>query len=451
MGIFKAYDIRGKVPGDLDADIAYRIGRAAVAVLGAKSFVIGRDMRLTGEEIAGALMRGITDAGADATDMGLATTPLNYFAIGHGEFGAGAMVTASHNPAEWNGFKFSRAGSAPVSYDTGYGEIEKLVRGELPPKAETPGQRTSADFYPDYKEHILSFARGPGVTIGPLKVDIDAGNGMAGKFLPGILEELPCELTPLYFELDGTFPNHEANPLKAENMVDLQKKVVEVGADVGIAYDGDADRCMFVDEKGERISSDLITALLAHEILPREPGATVIYDLRSSRVVPEEIEKAGGKPFESRVGHSFMKQILRDRNCPFGGELSGHYYFRDHYYSDCADLAMIYVLRVLSKDSRKMSELMGPLKRYHATGEVNFELTGNKQKDAKLRELEQVFASGPGSGEASHLDGLTVRYADWWFNVRPSNTEPVLRLNLEADTAELRDRKRLEVEAVLKA
>ena len=438
MGIFKAYDIRGKVPGDLNADIAYRIGRAAPGGLGAKSFAIGRDMRTTGEELADALMRGIMDAGADAVDMGLATTPMNYFAIGHGGYGAGAMVTASHNPAEWNGFKFSREGAAPVSYDSGYGEIERMVTGELPPLADAPGKREHLDIFPEYRKHILSFAE----DIKPLKVAIDTGNGMAGKFLPSIFEGLPCDLTPLYFELDGTFPNHEANPLKAENVVDLQRKVLEVGADVGMAYDGDADRCMFIDEKGVRVSSDLITALLAQEILPGEPGATVIYDLRSSRAVPEEIEKAGGRPYETRVGHSFMKKILRDEDCPFGGELSGHYYFRDHYYSDCADLAMVYVLRLLSKTGRKMSELIAPLKRYYVTGEVNFEVP---DKDAKTRELEKMFADG----EQSHLDGLTVRYEKWWFNVRPSNTEPVLRLNLEADTPELRDEKRVEVEAVL--
>jgi len=372
--------------------------------------------------------------------MGLCTTPMNYFAIGKGGYGGGVMVTASHNPADWGGMKFSRAEAAPVSYDTGYAEIEKMVYGELPAKAATPGAIRKVDHWPEYRKHLLSFAKG----IGPLKVAIDAGNGMAGTFMPELFAELPCELIAMYFELDGTFPNHEANPLKDENIADLQKKVREAGADIGVAFDGDADRCMFVDEKGQRVSSDLVTALLAQELLPAEPGAAVIYDLRSSMVVPEEIAKAGGVPVESRVGHSFMKRMLREHGAPFGGELSGHYYFRDQYCSDSAELAMLFVLRLLSRAGRKMSELVEPLKRYYATGEVNFEV---EDKDAMIVRLEEAFPDG----EHAHLDGLTVRYDGWWFNVRKSNTEPALRLNLEARTPELRAEGRARVEAVLRS
>jgi len=442
LGIFKAYDIRGIVPRDLDAETAYRIGRAIPVVLDAKSIVVGRDMRTSGPEFVESLLRGISEAGADAVDMGLCTTPMNYFAIGFGGYDGGVMVTASHNPAAYNGFKVSRSGAAPVSYETGIGEIERLVlgfeRGALPPKSDRPGEVRRVDHWPDCKKHFLRFAEG----IGPLKVVVDTGNGMAGKFLPEIFEALPCELVPLYFEPDGTFPNHEANPLKRENMLDLMAKVKEVGADIGVAFDGDGDRCMFVDERGEIVSSDLITAIIAPEVLAGEPGATIIYDLRSSRVVPEEIEKAGGVALETRVGHSFMKAVMRERDCPFGGELSGHYYFREHYYADCADLAMLFMLRLLSKSGGKMSELIAPLRRYHATGEVNFEVA---DKDAKIEELARAFSDG----EQSRLDGLTVRFAGWWFNVRKSNTEPVLRLNLEANTAEVRDEARARVEKVL--
>jgi phosphomannomutase len=440
MGIFKAYDIRGIVPEDLSAEVTYKIGRAAPRVLDGASFIVGRDMRTTSPEIQEALLRGISDAGADAVDMGLCTTPMNYFAIGHGSYGGGAMVTASHNPARWCGMKFSRAEAAPVSYDTGYSEIERMVTsGGLPPKAASPGGRSAVDVWPDYLAHLLKFAEG----IGPLKVAFDSGNGMTGRFVPLLFERLPCDWHGMYLELDGTFPNHEPNPLKPENVVDLQRKVVEIGADVGIAYDGDGDRAMFVDEKGARVSSDLLTALIAREVLEQEPGAAIIYDLRSSRVVPEEIERAGGRPVETRVGHSFMKRILRENGAPFGGELSGHYYFRDQYYSDTGELATVFVLRLLSRSGKRMSELIEPLKRYFATGEINFEVA---DKDAKIEEIARLFADG---GQ-SRLDGITVRYEDWWFNVRKSNTEPILRLNLEADTPELRDKGRARVEEVIR-
>jgi phosphomannomutase len=440
MGIFKAYDIRGIVPDDLNVELAYRIGRAAPAVLEAQSIVVGRDMRVSSPDLAEALMRGIVDSGCDAVDMGMCSTSLNYFATGFGGYDGGIMVTASHNPKEYNGFKFSRKGAAPVSYETGYADVERFVAGDVPPPAEKPGRITTVDHWPDYKKRLLELAEG----LSPLTVVVDAGNGMAGKFMPDLFADLPCELHPLYFELDGTFPNHEANPLKKENIVDLQRKVRELGADIGVAFDGDADRCMFVDEKGDAVSSDLVTALIALEVLPAEPGAAIIYDLRSSRVVPEEIEKAGGIPIETRVGHSFMKAIMRENGAPVGGELSGHYYFRDQYYSDSAETAMLFILRLMSRSKKAMSELVQPLKRYFPTGEINFTV---EDKVATIRQLKDAFSDG----EQSRLDGLTVRYDTWWFNVRTSNTEPVLRLNLEANTAEIRDRERQRVEAVLKA
>lgn len=439
MSIFKAYDVRGIVPGELNTDVAYKIGRLVPSVLAAERVVVGRDMRLSSPEVAAALIRGVSDSGAEAADMGLSTTPMNYFAVGSLSYGAGAMVTASHNPPEWNGFKFSRSGAAPVSYDTGLGEIEKrYLAGKLPPK-RSPGAVKQIDVWPDYKAHLLGFAEG----MKPLRVVVDTGNGMSGAFIPDLFESLPCEFHGLYLELDGSFPNHEPNPLKAKNLRDLQAAVKRERADVGVAFDGDGDRCVFVDERAEIISGDLVTALLAREMIAREPGAAVVYDLRSSRVVPEEIKAAGGVPVECRVGHSFIKAVMREHRAPFGGELSGHFYFRDQFYADSGELAMVSVLRLLSGSGKKMSELIGPLRRYHATGEINFEV---EDKDAKIAELARAFADG----EQSRLDGLAVRYKDWWFNVRKSNTEPVLRLNLEAETPRRRDEGRRRVEALIK-
>ena len=440
MGIFKAYDVRGIVPRDLNAELARKIGRAAVQVLEADSVVVGRDMRISSDEIAQAFMEGVREAGADAIDTGQSTTPMNYFAVGRWGYGAAAMVTASHNPPEWNGFKFSRAEARPVSADTGLVEMERLVSsGDLPPPAEKAGKSVEKEIVGDYTDHLLSFAAG----IEPMKVAVDTGNGMSGKFLPLLFERLPCELHGLYLEPDGTFPNHEPNPLKLENMRDLQGFVKEINADIGVAFDGDGDRVARVDERGEIVPCDLLTALLAPEFLRAEPGAHIIYDLRSSLVVPEEVKKAGGVPVEYRVGHSFMKGVLRERDAPMGGELSGHYYFRDTYYSDSGDLAMLTVLRVLSREKVPLSELIRPLRRYHATGEINFAV---EDKDAKIEELSEAFKDA----EVYFLDGVTVRYDDWWCNVRKSNTEPLLRLNLEAKTEKLMDEARRRVEEIIR-
>ena len=440
MGIFKAYDVRGIVPKDLNAELARKIGRAAVKVLEADSVVVGRDMRISSDEIAKAFMEGVRESGADSIDTGQSTTPMNYFAVGRYGYGAAAMVTASHNPPEWNGFKFSRAEARPVSADTGLGEMERLVSSnELPPPARRAGRSVAKDIVGDYMDHLLSFAG----EVAPMKVAIDTGNGMAGRFLPVLFERLPCELCGLYLEPDGTFPNHEPNPLKLENMRDLQRFVKEINADIGMAFDGDGDRVALVDERGGIVPCDLITALLAREFLREEPGAHIIYDLRSSLVVPEEVKKAGGVPVEYRVGHSFMKGVMRERDAPMGGELSGHYYFRDTYYSDSGDLAMLTILRVLSREKVPLSELIRPLRRYHATGEINFEV---EDKDAKIKELSEAFRDA----EVYFLDGVTVRYNDWWCNVRKSNTEPLLRLNLEAKTEKLRDEARRRVEEIIR-
>ena len=432
MGIFKAYDIRGIYvaratrPDELDEELARKIGRATAQFLRAERMVISRDMRLSSPSLLEAATHGITEAGCDAVDIGLSSTPANYFAIAACGFDGGLQVTASHNPKEYNGFKVSGHEARPISEETGLPEIEKIViEGKFKPPAKK-GSVDKKDIRQDYKSHVLRFAE----ETTPLKIVIDAANGMGGLEIPLIFDQLPCEIIPLYFELDGTFPNHEANPLKYENLQDLQAKVREVGADFGVALDGDCDRCAYVDERGEIISSDLITALIAREVLAKEPGAKIIYDVRSSWAVKEEIERAGGIPEKGRVGHSFMKAALREKSAAFAGELSGHYYFRDNFYCDSASIGLIKVLNLLSKIKKPVSEIIAPLNRYFATGEINFEV---ENKAAMIEEVARRFSDG----KQDFLDGITVEYEDWWFNVRESHTEALLRLNLEGKTQEL--------------
>jgi len=428
VSIFKAYDVRGVYPDEINEEHARKIANAFAGYVGNGPIVVGRDMRVSSPSISAAAIEGITAAGLDVIDIGMCTTPMSYFAIGHLEAAGGMMTTASHNPAKYNGFKISREKAIPLSYETGIGELQKIVeRGDYH-EADEKGSVTTKEIAPAYIDHVLASAG----EIKPLKIVIDAGNGITGAFLPMLLEKLPCDATAMFFEPDGTFPNHEANPLKPENVLDLQAKVKEIGADLGIAMDGDGDRCAFVDENGQTVSSDIVTALIAGEVLAHNPGAGILYDLRSSRAVPEEISANGGRPVRSRVGHAYMKTIMRDQDIPFGGELSGHYYFKENYYADSGFIAMVNVLTLLSESGKPFSEMIEPLKRYYATGEVNFTVG---DKDAKIAELAEKFADA----EIDYLDGITVSYEKWWFNVRKSNTEPVLRLNLEAETAELRD------------
>jgi phosphomannomutase len=439
MGIFKAYDVRGLVPEDFNIDTAYRIGNAFARFLKTETIVVGRDMRLTSPEIAGAARRGITDAGTDVVDIGLCSTPALYFADGKGGYGGALMVTASHNPAGYNGLKFCREDAIPLSYETGIEEIEETFRrGEIF-RAPRTGRETRRDFAGEYLDHVLSFSQ----YIRPLTVAVDGGNGMAGRYIPALFERLPCRLVPLYLELDGSFPNHEADPLKEENLSDLRRLVVESSADFGAAFDGDGDRAAFVDETGRIISNDLTTALIARETLERRPGSTVIYDLRSSLVVPEEIEKAGGRALESRVGHSYIKALMREENAVFAGELSGHYYFRANFFADNAEIALVKMLNLISSRAEPLSKIVEPLRRYSATGEVNFPVD---DPDGKIEALAEEFADG----EVYFLDGVSVRWPDRWFNVRKSNTEPLLRLNLEAPTAAERDELRKKVERVIR-
>ena len=437
-GIFKAYDIRGIYPDQLNEETAFRVGYHFRELLDDEDLALGpvvvvsRDMRSHSVPMAKALKDGLRASGVAVIDIGVADTPQNYFAIGHLGSSGGIQVTASHNPAAYNGFKMSRRDAIPVSYETGIEDLEKLVEAsdvalDLAPQA---GEEVRSVF-PEYTAHVLAE-----VTIAEprLKLAADAANGMATIYLP-ILEQLNVELVPLYFELDGTFPNHEANPLKPENLVDVERAVSEHGCDLGVAFDGDADRAILINEKGKFISADKMTGLLAPRFLKDEPGASIVYDLRSSWATKEAIQEAGGVPVRERVGHSFMKATMREVGSPFGGELAGHFYFRRNFTADSSIMTVIEVLNHLRETGQTLSELIAPLERYHATGEVNFHVD---DKEGMIRRLAEDFAEG----EVDYLDGVTVQFEDWWFNVRPSNTEPLLRLVLEARTREMMEEKK---------
>ncbi|MEM1206040.1 MAG: phosphomannomutase/phosphoglucomutase [Acidobacteriota bacterium] len=428
-GIFKAYDVRGLYPSQINEDMARKVGLAFRHVLDEDDFargntvVVSRDMRSHSTPLAEALIEGLRDAGLDVHDIGLATTPMNYFAVGHLGTAGGVQVTASHNPAEYNGLKFSKHGARPVSGDHGIPLLEQRVTAGDLPKAERRGEHRTGEIMDAYTDFLLSRVERP-AGAPTLKVVVDAANGMGTIYQP-ILEKLGIELIPLYFELDGTFPNHEANPLKVENLEALAATVREHGADLGVAFDGDADRSAFVDENGEPVGNDLSTALIGGDILSHHPGTAIVYDLRSSRAVAEYIQEHGGVPIRERVGHSFIKATLRKHDGAFGGELAGHYYFRDTYTADNALLAVIEILNLLWKTGKPFSELVAPLLRYAKSQETNFQV---EDKEGKI----QLLAERYGDGEVDYLDGITVQYDDWWFNVRPSNTEPYLRLVAEA-------------------
>ena len=430
--IFKAYDIRGTVPDQLDADLAYAIGRAVARFLAADSLVVGRDARSHSPELGDALIRGIVEEGVEVVDIGLVSTPMVYFAVSEFATGGGVMVTASHNPAQYNGFKICRENAIPVGEASGLRDIEALVASiaeEAPEEApnEKRGGVREADVSAGYARHVLGV--GEQAPRARLKVAIDCGNGMASVGLLPVLERLDLSVERLYFEPDGTFPNHDPDPLGVENLADLSDAVRRTGADFGVAFDGDGDRAVFVDETGRPISSDLVTGVLARRQLERNPGGLVLYDLRSSRAVAEEVERAGGVSEMCRVGHSFVKAHMRESGAIFAGELSGHFYFRfsPTLIADDGVAAFVAMLDLLAVEGLPMSELLNPLRRYAASGEIN-----TRVPDVQ-RVLSQVEAQHAGAKLISHLDGLLVRYDDWWFNLRPSNTEPVLRLNLEAD------------------
>jgi phosphomannomutase len=426
--VFKAYDVRGTVPEQIDDDLARKVGNSFVAVTGATSVVVGHDMRASSPGMSRAFAEGAAEAGADVTLIGLASTDQLYFASGRLEC-PGAMFTASHNPAKYNGIKMCRAFASPVGRETGLVEIRDRVAGRSVLTAARPGSIAEQDVLDDYASYLLALAPVRGRR---LKVVVDAGNGMAGLTAPAVLGQVDAEVVALYFELDGTFPNHEANPIEPANLVDLQARVRETHADIGLAFDGDADRCFLVDERGELVGPSVLTALIAARELAKDPGATIIHNLITSRGVPEIVRELGGHPVRTRVGHSYVKAQMAETGAVFGGEHSGHFYFRDFWRADSGMLAALHALAALAETDHPLSEVLRPYSRHVASGEINSQVD---DQQGVLDELERTWAGRDGV-DVDHLDGLTVNHADWWFNVRASNTEPLLRLNAEgADSA----------------
>ncbi|HEY7362234.1 MAG TPA: phosphomannomutase/phosphoglucomutase [Streptosporangiaceae bacterium] len=423
--IFKAYDIRGIVPDELDEEVAEAVGAAFVRLTGASCLVTAHDMRTSSPSLAEAFGRGASAQGADVVAAGLGSTDLLYYASGSLDV-PGAMITASHNPSKYNGIKLCRAGARPVGADSGLTELREAAARGVPAHRGRRGTVTPRDMLPGYAGHLRSLVQLSGIR--PLTVAVDAGNGMAGHTVPRVFEGLPIRLVPLYFELDGTFPNHEANPIEPANLRDLQRAVIESGADLGLAFDGDADRCFVVDERAEIVSPSALTALIASRELAREPGAVIIHNLITSRAVPEIITEHGGQPVRTRVGHSFIKARMAETGAVFGGEHSGHFYFRDFWFADSGMLAALHVLAALGSQAAPLSRLLGSYRRYVATGEINSEVG---DIGAATQAVRRAFAARPGV-TLDDLDGLTVSGGEWWFNLRPSNTEPLLRLNAEA-------------------
>ncbi len=440
--LFKSYDVRGIYPAEFSDEVAYGIGRCFVSLVGGNRIVVGRDMRPSGERLFEAFARGATEAGAEVTDIGMVSTDALYFAVGKYGFDGGVMITASHNPAQYNGMKFTRKAAEAISLETGLAQIrDRLLAGDLPPAAATPGRITERSILDDFAEHCLSFI--DRTKIKPFKIAIDAGNGMAGETVPHVFKHLPCEVIPLYFELDGTFPNHPASPIEPENMVDLQAAVRKHGCDLGVAFDGDADRMFIVDEKGELIDGSTVTALVALNTLKKEPGAKILYNLICSRSVPELVEKAGGVPIRSKVGHSIIKKMMREEDIVFGGEHSGHFYFKKNWYADSGMIALMQCLEVFSEAHEPVSAVIAPIDTRFRSGEINSEV---KDVPAKLAALEAHYADA----QIDKLDGITIAYPDWWMNVRPSNTEPLLRLNVEGDSKAVMERRRDEALALIR-
>jgi phosphomannomutase len=443
--VFKAYDVRGIHPTELDEEGAYAIGRAYVEHFEPRRIAVGRDMRLSAPAMAHSTIEGAVDGGADVVDIGLVGTEMLYFAVGELGLDGGIMVTASHNPKEYTGMKIVRRGALPVGGDSGLLEIrDRAQAGFDPSGSQRRGQVSEHDVWPGYVERVLSFIDAQAVR--PLRVVLDAANGMAGAMLPPVLERLPVVARTYFFEPDGTFPNHEPNPLLPENREFIVRKVLEDEAELGVAFDGDADRCFFVDDSGEFVPGDFVTALLAESVLEKEPGGRIIYDVRASWAVPETIRRAGGVPLVNRVGHAFIKHRMREEGAVFGGEVSGHYYFRDFFQADSGLIPFLLMLELISRRGRRLSEILRPYRgRYFLTGELN---TPVADVALKLHELKEHFAD---SGKVSHLDGISIEFPDWHFNVRPSNTEPLLRLNLEARSQDLMERKRDEVLSVIRS
>ncbi len=429
MSIFKAYDIRGKYPEEIDNDLACRIGYEFARMLGAGQLCVCQDVRLSSPEVADAVIDGIRRAGTDVLDAGTTTTPMSNYAVGHYDLDGAIMVTASHNPPEYTGMKLAREKAIPISGDTGIKEIEKRCRraGGTVPDASPDGTVEELDLIPIYREHLQSFCKHDPSDV---SVAADGANGAVAAVFDEVMGDIGVDWTTLCMEPDGTFPNHPPNPLKEENTRDLENELKQGTYDLGVAFDGDGDRAIFMDNEGSRVAADLVTAALAEQFLTDKPGSTVVYDLRSSRVVPETIKKHGGKPVRERVGHAFIKATMREKDAVFGGELSGHYYFKDHYYADSGLVAAMTLIDCIARTGLSLSNLVEPYRKYRQSGERNFEVD---DKDGCIEHLSEAFSDL----EQYRLDGLTVEGDQWWFNVRKSNTEPLLRLNLEAENEEL--------------
>lgn len=451
--VFKAYDIRGKYPQDIDEDLAWKVGHAAGQFLrsmltgyergqaSSNRMVVGQDMRPHSKDLVKALIEGITSTGTACVDIGLCDTPMVSFAINHLGSCGGIQVTASHNPVEDNGFKISGFKAKPVGQNSGLNEIKRIAASlRRMPLGASVAPVHQVNLWEDYRKHVLAFLK----LARPLRVVVDASNGVAGKMVPEIFRGTDLDIIPLNFQIGQGFA-HSLNPLEEATLSQLEAALREQPADFGVCFDGDADRCVFVEETGRTISADLVTALIARSLLTPSERAVIVYDLRSSHVVPEEISRAGGIPCQERVGHAFMKATMRKRNALFGGELAGHYYYRDNYFADSAMITFALMLNILSAQPEKpLSEIIAPLRRYSSTGEINFEVA---DPDAKIREIARRFAKG----RIHYLDGITVEFDDWWFNCRKSNTEPLLRLNLEANSPQMMEKARQEVEAVIRS
>jgi phosphomannomutase len=441
---FKAYDVRGIVPDELDADGAYALARGYVSAFEPRVMAIGHDMRLSSPNLAAAAVRGASDAGTDVVDLGQIGTEMLYFAVGEYGYEGGLQVTASHNPAAYNGMKIVRRGALPVGSDTGLDRIKQAATGDLGAPSGDAGEVTERDVYGGFHDRVASFVDASAVR--PLKVVLDGCNGMAGPMISPVLERLPVQVSAHNFAPDGNFPNHEPNPLLEENRRFIIERVQAEGADLGIAWDGDADRCFFIDDTGEFVPGDLVTALIAQTMLERHPGATVVYDLRASWAVRDVVHEAGGTALENRVGHAFIKARIRKEDAVFAGEVSGHYYFRDFYYSDTGVVPALVMLEIVSRAGKPLSELLRPFReRYFISGEINSTVS---DVPVKLQQLKERY--GREAERVSHMDGISFEFPDWHFNVRPSNTEPLLRLNLEALDAGTMEARRDEVLALIR-
>lgn len=440
--LFKSYDVRGIYPSEINEEIAYGIGRCFVPLIGGARVAVGCDMRPSGTALFEAFARGATEAGADVTDVGLVSTDALYFAVGKYGFDGGVMITASHNPAQYNGMKFTRANAEAISLDTGLSTIrDQLLAKNLPDGGSRIGSISQRDILDDFAEHCLSFIDRR--SIKPFKIAIDAGNGMAGATVPHVFKHLPCEVIPMYFELDGTFPNHPASPIEPENMVDLQAAVKKHGCDLGVAFDGDADRMFIVDEHGTLIDGSAVTTLVALNTLRKSPGAKILYNLICSRTLPELVAAAGGVPVRSQVGHSIIKKMMREQDIVFGGEHSGHFYFKDNWYADSGMIALMQCLEVFSESGKPVSETIAPVDTRVRSGEENSRVADIPGTLARLR-------SKYAGAKIDDLDGVTIAYPDWWMNIRASNTEPLLRLNVEGDTDAIMRKHRDEALAIIR-